>query len=174
VVAEQIEDGQFMTGGGQIGKNLASHGMMLHCGSGTKPNNLEVNSHGKDGVDFHMDDQDSAHYIASCFRDPAVTALGSPHGSGAGQPNKDQFNTICGSGVGSIDGVAGTSVYFKFTDAGEPGKQDTAQILIPGPGSTVMIMQSGSVENGTCSLVATGTAWKLNVSGTIRGNHQAH
>jgi len=74
------------------------------------PNNLEVNW-GK-GNKFKLDTLKTA----ICYDDSAI----------APNPPKAGFETYVGSGVGSYNGVAGATIRFVFTDAGEPGKNDIA------------------------------------------------
>ena len=59
------------------------------------------------------------------------------------------FDTIVGSGIGRVNGKSAT-IEWMFTDAGEPGSNDTATIVI----------RQGSVV--------------VSVSGVVKGNNQAH
>ena len=45
-------------------------------------------------------------------------------------PWQEGFDTYIGKGKGSYNGVEGTTATWKFTDAGEPGNEDTAEISI--------------------------------------------
>lgn len=65
------------------------------------------------------------------------------------------FDTIIGQGSGTLDGVAGATATFSFTDSGEPGRNDTATFTIMDP--------TGKVAISVTDLKA-GTG----------GNHQAH
>jgi hypothetical protein len=124
-----------MTGGGSVfaGSLRVTHGFELHCNVSQGPNNLEVNW-GK-GNNFHLTNLASA----SCTDDPAI----------APPPPNAGFDTYTGSGTGLCNGLAATATW-TFTDAGEPGKNDTAKINI----------------TGGCS---------LSVSGNLNsGNQQAH
>jgi len=130
-----------MTGGGSVftadGRRV-THGFVLQCSPEQKRNNvLQVNW--QDGNQFHMESVTAA----SCSDDPAIE----PNPPGAG------FDTHSGAGTGRYNGAAGATVEWTFTDAGEPGTSDAAQIVIRDAfGITV-----------------------LDVSGTLRkGNHQAH
>jgi len=115
-----------MTGGGSVFTNSGSeaqlgervtHGFELHCGSedGTipLPNNLEINWSGNR---FHLD------YLtfANCSDDPTITP----------KPPSAPFDTFEGFGKGSYNGQTGASIHFKFSDAGEPGTKDTAEITV--------------------------------------------
>jgi hypothetical protein len=55
-----------------------------------------------------------------CSDDPAIVP---------NQPNAG-FDTYEGTGVGRYNGVDGATASWRFTDAGEPGTSDTAQITI--------------------------------------------
>jgi len=74
------------------------------------------------------------------------------YGTGAeGQP-KAGFDTFWGSGTGTLNGVAGASATFEFTDLGEPGRGDLAKFTIFAPNGS--IAYTGGALDG--------------------GNHQAH
>ena len=62
------------------------------------------------------------------------------------------FDTYVGSGTGRYNGVSGATATWTFSDAGEPGRNDTFQI-------TILDDMGNPV---------------LTVSGTLKGNHQAH
>lgn len=120
-----------MTGGGSvftIGGMRVTHGFELHCDASQGPNNLQVNW-GK-GNKFHLETLTSA----SCSDDPNIDEA----------PPVAGFDTYVGSGAGRCNGVPATATW-TFTDAGEPGKNDTATIDIVG-GCTLSV--SGSLKNG--------------------------
>ena len=71
-----------------------------------------------------------------------------------GQPRAG-FDTIVGQGTGTLNGVSGATARFRFTDAGEPGRGDTATITIVAPDGTVVF----ELENERI---------------LVGGNHQAH
>jgi hypothetical protein len=125
-----------MTGGGKIGSTDVSHGFELHCDRTDVPNNLQINW-GK-GNHFHLDAISSA----TCSMDPTF----------APAPPAAGFNTYIGSGTGNCNGTTVTANWI-FTDAGEPGRNDDAEVHV--------------LAGGTCPGV--------NASGKLRGgNHQAH
>ena len=62
------------------------------------------------------------------------------------------FDTIDGQGGGTLNGVKGATIEFRFADAGGPGRNDTASFTIMSPGGKVAY--SGGAIDG--------------------GNHQAH
>ena len=66
-----------------------------------------------------------------------------------------EFDTIIGQGEGTLNGVAGATATFTFTDSGEPGRNDVATFTIMDADGNVAI----EVEN-----IKAGTG----------GNHQAH
>lgn len=121
-----------MTGGGAIEDSLVTHGFELHCDAGQGPNNLQVN--GTKGNRFHMESLTSA----SCSNDPNIV----PNPPAAG------FDTYKGEGTGRYNGVSGYKVKFTFTDAGEPGKNDTADIQITDPLNNLVLSVSGKLRNG--------------------------
>lgn len=50
--------------------------------------------------------------------------------------------------MGRYNGVPGATAKWTFTDAGEPGKNDTATITIVDAGGNVVLNVSGNLKNG--------------------------
>lgn len=135
----------WMTGGGSVfntnGHEVLyagrrTHGFVLHCDP-RNSDNLQINW---DGNRFHLTELVSA----VCPNDPAID----PDPPGA------YFDTFIGMGEGRYNGRRGFCAAWTFTDAGEPGIADTADIVI---------------TNCTTNEVM------LQVSGPLTfGNHQAH
>jgi len=121
-----------MTGGGTVGTSDVRHGFELHCDVSVSPNNLQV-SWSKNNK-FHLETLTSA----TCSDDPSIE----PNPPAAG------FDTYAGTGMGRYNGVSGYAIAFKFTDAGEPGINDTAQITITAPDSSVVLSVSGNLDKG--------------------------
>lgn len=138
-VPPEVEQGQRMTGGGSVfgtGQNRVTHGFQVRCDATDPRQNLEVNWQGNQ---FHLLDLTSA----TCSDDPALDEENPVAG----------FDTFVGTGTGRYNGVEGATIEFTFTDDGEPGSDDTADIVIRD-------------ENGDVV---------LDVSGDLNfGNHQAH
>jgi hypothetical protein len=114
------------TGGGSIftaSGVRVTHGFELHCDPAQVPNNLEINF---DQNRFHL----SSLTTAFCFINSSGVAV------------------IMGSGTGLYNGVAGYTIYFTFTDAGEPGTGDHALYLILGPGNTTILSTGGFLDHG--------------------------
>ena len=80
--------------------------------------------------------------IGFCTDDPTITP----------NPPNAFSDTYIGNGLGRLDGNPARAEW-KFTDAGEPGWKDTAQITIKDASSTTVLSVSGSLD---------------------KGNHQAH
>ncbi|MGI0048289.1 MAG: hypothetical protein ACREAW_02015 [Nitrososphaera sp.] len=134
-----ITDGR-MTGGGRLNTDMiVTHGFELHCSTEDTPNNLQINWDG--GNRFHLDEL----IDVKCLDSPLVD---SP------SPPAADFDLLEAHGTGSYNGVDGATIYFVFTDAGEPGRQDTARIKIEDAGGNVVL------DEGTTNLRG--------------GNHQAH
>ena len=93
-------------------------------------NNLEVSWKGNK---FELDRA----VAVSCVDDPSI----GPNPALAG------FDTMKGAGTGSLNGKKGYSVRWTFTDAGEPGARDFAEILITDFGRRVLSV-SGPAEGG--------------------------
>lgn len=133
-VAPQNADG-FMTGGGSVFTSAGvrvTHGFEIHCDVADLPNNLEINW--APANDFHLENL----VTAFCFEDPNINQ---------GHPAAP-FNTYVGSGTGKLNGVSGASATWTFTDAGEPGKNDTATITIKDPGGNTVLTVSGKLDSG--------------------------
>jgi hypothetical protein len=129
-----------MTGGGSVFTSAGTrvtHGFELHCDASSGPNHLQINW--GDGQRFTLEQPTSA----SCT--DAANIAASPPSAG--------FDTYRGAGIGRYNGIAGARVEWTFTDAGEPGNNDTATLDIWDSFNQHVLTASG----------------KLN-----RGNHQAH
>ena len=57
-------------------------------------------------------------------------------------PPKAKINTFVGRGIGHYNGADGYTISFTFTDAGEPGINDTADIVITAPNGNVVLRVS--------------------------------
>ena len=137
-----------MTGGGSFvcsdpGQQKVTHGFELHClgdppATLAEPNNLEINFSG--GDNFHLT--------------TLTKAVCTDTGLIQQPPKSSNFDTFDGAGTGTFNGQP-AQITFTFTDAGEPGTNDTAMIFIKltGTGQTVL----------TC-----------NTAPLTFGNHQAH
>lgn len=136
-----------MTGGGTIVEKPAvnlsglptevKHGFEMHCNAGQLPNRLEVNW-GK-GNKFHLENLD----LAVCSDNPAFGP----------NPPAAIFDTYQGKGTGRYNGVSGATAEWTFTDKGEPGKNDTANLVIKDVNNVIVV----------------------SIDGTLKvGNHQAH
>lgn len=124
-----------MTGGGSVftKKNeRVTHGFTLHCNPNSLPNNLEVNW-GK-GNNFKL----TALTSVVCSDDPAIVPT----------PPSAGFDTYVATGTGKYNGVAGATISFTFTDAGEPGKKDTATMVIKDAGGATVQTVSGNLNSG--------------------------
>jgi hypothetical protein len=124
-----------MTGGGSVftkGGVRVTHGFELHCLPSDTPNNLEINW--DKGNKFKLDTLT----YALCTDNPAI----SPNNPAAG------FDTYHGKGTGKYNGTPGYSAEWVFTDAGEPGKNDIARIVIKDPANNVVLAVSGNLNNG--------------------------
>jgi hypothetical protein len=124
-----------MTGGGSVftkDNARVTHGFELKCDANKTPNNLEVNW-GK-GNKFHLETLNSAF----CKDDPAIV----PNPPVAG------FDTYIGSGTGRYNGVSGATAQWVFTDAGEPGMNDLARLLIKDVDGNVVLVVAGNLNSG--------------------------
>jgi hypothetical protein len=129
-----VLDGR-MTGGGSIPTEeygRVTHGFELHCASAVDPNNLEVNW-GK-GNKFHMEGLD----WALCRDDPDIDEA----------PPVAGFDTYIGRGIGRYNGESGATIRFRFTDAGEPGKNDKGLIMVWDAGGSLILVVEDNLKNG--------------------------
>ena len=113
-----------MAGGGTVGGTSSSggvqsvrHGFTLHCDLQQGPNRLEVNW-GR-GNKFHLEQMTSVR----CSDDPGISP-GPPVAS---------FDTHRGAGTGRYNGRPATAEWV-FKDAGQPGRLDTATIVVKNAG----------------------------------------
>jgi hypothetical protein len=124
-----------MTGGGRVplGDLMISYGFTLHCDI-LLSNNLEINW--KDNK-WHLDKPITS---ATCTDDPLI----------APPPPVAPFDTFVGTGIGKLNGVAGSRVEFTFKDAGEPGKDDWVQLKVFAPNSNTVVLDVPlkQVKNG--------------------------
>lgn len=123
-----------MTGGGSVDTEdgmRVTHGFELHCDIDVGPNNLEVNF---DKNNFHLEQLT----VVRCYDDPALNPL----------PRPAPFDTLVGEGIGRFNNVPGYKIRFTFTDDGEPGSTDLAQIEIRDPQGKLVLFVSGNLHNG--------------------------
>lgn len=124
-----------MTGGGSVFTRdnvRVTHGFELHCSPTDGPNNLEINW--DKGNKFHLDTLTKV----LCTDDPSITQ----------SPPKAGFDTYIGKGTGSFNGKSGYTADWTFVDAGEPGKNDSARIVIKDPSNAVVLTVSGLLDKG--------------------------
>jgi hypothetical protein len=124
-----------MTGGGSVFTTTGvrvTHGFELHCDKAVLPNGLEVNWQG--GNHFHLESLTTE----LCINDPAINPAPPPAG----------FDTYIGKGIGRLNGISGATAEWTFTDAGEPGKNDTAKVVIRDASATIVLTVAGKLING--------------------------
>ena len=102
----------------------------IHCNL-AEPNNIQVNWPDNG---FHLTSLDHA----VCTEDPAIDQ----------KPRTAPFDTFTGDGTGRLNGVDGATINFVFVDAGEPGTNDTADIVIRDSGGSVVMTVSGNLTKG--------------------------
>lgn len=127
-----------MTGGGSVLQDggRVTHGFELHCDPSIGPNNLEVNWRGRGwrGSDgFHLETLETAECLDTILDETPPTA---------------GFDTYIGSGTGRYNGMSGYTANWVFTDAGQPGRDDTATIVITDPDGNVVLDVSGNLQQG--------------------------
>jgi len=124
-----------MTGGGTVvtPSGFVELGLELNCMVSEGPQHLEVTWGG--GHRFRLDSLTSA----TCTDDPNITAPKSSHAT---------FDTYQGKGTGRLDGKQGASAEWTFTDAGEPGRNDTVTIQIRNSSQVVVLAVAGPLRHG--------------------------
>lgn len=107
--------GRFTGGGHQIriGAARVTRGLTIHCDL-LLSNNLEVNWGGNQ---FHMTEHLQT---VACTDDPAIIQA----------PPVAPLDTLVGVGTGRYNGADGYTIEFTLVDAGEPGGEDQAALLI--------------------------------------------
>ena len=123
-----------MTGGGSVFRLdgvRVTRGFEIHCDL-REPNNIQVNWAG--GNRFHMTELTSA----VCTDSPAIDQL----------PRSAPFDTFTGTGVGTFRGDPGARIEFVFTDAGEPGRDETASIKVYDVDNNLVLDVSGYLDRG--------------------------
>lgn len=140
-----VLDGR-MTGGGSLWFNQAdgeaeplpvraTHGMELHCASAVLPSNLQVNwKVDKAPMRFHLESLD----YAKC-RDSRRIDEENPEAG---------FDTIEGRGTGRLNNVPGATVRFVFTDAGEPGTEDSGFIVVRDADGNLVLKVRSKLDHG--------------------------
>lgn len=134
-----------MTGGGRVftaDGTRVTHGMVLQCvvtaDARDRRSVLQVNW--GDSHRFHLTRLTGA----TCSDDPSID----PGPSDDGEPPAP-FDTHTGSGTGRYDGVAGATVEWTFTDAGEPGiNRDRARMVIKDAAGVVVLEVDAMLDGG--------------------------
>ena len=136
-----------MTGGGShvvagaVGK--VTHGFTLRCELADGPDQLTVKWKpvgARRAATFKL----GALTSALCSDDPAIGPA----------PPAAPFDTFTGRGTGTVDGVPGYQIDFRFSDAGEPGRRDASSFVITRPSTAQTLLDVPLTLLG--------------------GNHQAH
>lgn len=82
-------------------------------------------------------------FILESYSSPLTCFTLIPPTSVEGNPRAG-FDSIRAQGTGTLDGVPGANITFRFTDAGEPGRNDSTSFTITEPNSSAVAI---SVEN---------------------------
>lgn len=128
-----------MNGGGSIIDAVfgrVTHGFSLECDLTKNPHNLQVNWRQPNGQNakFHLEMQTGA----LCTDDQSIDP-GKPAAA---------FDTYEGDGLGRYNGQPGAMAKWKFTDAGEPGKEDFMEIEVKDAMGNVVLTASGFLKSG--------------------------
>lgn len=135
---EDEEDDRWMTGGGNItegrGRNavpFSTHGFIIRCDGSFAQ--FQYNDH-TNGGNFHLEDVTSVVCIDQNL---------SP------QPPATDFDTLTLIGTGRWNGVSGATVIVTMTDEGQPGTNDTFDIVVvPAGGGDPVSDISGNLTVG--------------------------
>ena len=123
-----------MTGGGSVFTDdgvRVTHGFQIRCDEDDDRQNLQVNWAG--GQKFHLTDM----IDATCLDTDLEEA-----------PPVAGFDTYVGTGTGRYNGEDGATIELTFTDDGEPGVDDTAEMVIRDASGEVVLTVSGSLQHG--------------------------
>ncbi len=125
-----------MTGGGRLATadgTKVTYGLVLRCAADQQGKDaLQVNW--SEGNRFHLTRVNAA----SCSDDPSISP----------DPPPASFDTHSGRGTGRYNGVDGATAEWTFTDAGEPGNDDTVRLVIRNASGTVVLVVSGRLTRG--------------------------
>jgi uncharacterized repeat protein (TIGR01451 family) len=129
------------TGGGTIDWEASipegahvTHGFEFHCDL-RRPNRLQVNWGHPPGDKWHMTELLSA----TCLMNPELPPPDMPTAP---------CNEVFATGVGRYNNEPGYIADFHFTDVGEPGVNDWADITITSPGGEVVLEAAGYLAVG--------------------------
>jgi hypothetical protein len=129
------------TGGGTIAWEATipegahvTHGFQFRCDL-RPPNRLQVNWGHPPGDKWHMTELLSA----TCIMNPDLPPP---------DPPVADCNEVFATGVGRYNNQNGYICDFHFTDAGQPGVNDWADITITAPDGTVVLEAEGYLEHG--------------------------
>jgi len=86
-------------------------------------------------------------FILTSYSTPLTCFTLNPNAPSTEGNPRAGFDSIRAQGTGTLDGVAGHSITFRFTDAGEPGRADTAQFTITGPDGGI-VYDGGALDGG--------------------------
>lgn len=136
VEIEESGTGRFTGGGHQIRVDgvRVTRGLTIHCDL-LLSNNLEVNWQGNS---FHMTEHLTT---VSCTDDPNIIQF----------PPAAPLDTLVGVGTGRYNGQDGFTIEFTLVDAGEPGSDDEAALLIyetANPGNVVLDVPLQLLDGG--------------------------
>ena len=133
VAAPPAPERGWMTGGGSVFQESSrvTHGFTLQCDATDGPNSLQINWNGNR---FHLEDLSSA----VCSDDPSIDP----------RPPVANFDTYEGAGTGRYNGVSGAIAQWTFTDAGEPGRNDVANIVITNASGNIVLWVANTLRNG--------------------------
>jgi hypothetical protein len=122
----------WMTGNGRVvtPSGLVTIAFELHCKASDGDNSLDVNGGGNK---FRLE-----HLTSAMCVDAATIDAGRPHAG---------FDTLHGKGTGRYNGAPATAEW-TFTDAGEPGRNDTDTIQIKNSSNVIVLTASGRLVTG--------------------------
>ena len=132
VAAPPAPERAWMTGGGSVFQgSRVTHGFTLQCNATNGPNSLQINWNRNR---FHLENLVSA----VCSDDPSIEP----------RPPVADFDTYEGVGTGRYNGVSGATAQWIFTDAGEPGRNDLAQIVVTDVSGNIVLWVADTLRNG--------------------------
>jgi hypothetical protein len=118
-----------MTGDGSVVGALTSYEFSLHCDPNRGGNRLWVEWGDASGFEL-------TRVTDAVCRDDSEIDPGRPFAN---------FDTYHGEGQGRLDGQEGARAKWMFTDAGEPGGDDQAEIAVYGPDGDLVLEVSGPI-----------------------------
>ena len=124
--------------GGATNKTLdIKAALTIHCDNKLS-NNIQIN--GPNNLNWHLDKNSLTNVVCQLAENPA--------------PPVAPINIFNGDATGTLNGVSGSTLSFRFVDRGEPGKNDSFSLIIKDKNGNVVFTTNGEVPASSGNLQA--------------------